>query len=82
MRHQGVQGETFFFFFLLFRAIPTAYGNSQARGQIGAAPASLHHSHSNAGSKPRLQTTPQLTATPNPSPTEGGQRSNSQPHGS
>ena len=27
--------------------IPAAYGSSQARGQIGAIPASLHHSHSN-----------------------------------
>ena len=27
-----------------------AYGSSQARGQIGAAAAGLHHSHSNAGS--------------------------------
>ena len=30
------------FFFL--RAAPTAYGGSQARGQIGAVAASLHHS--------------------------------------
>ena len=37
----------FFFFFCLFRAAPTAYGSSQARGQIGAAAAGLHHSHSN-----------------------------------
>ena len=29
------------FFFLLFRATPTAYGGSQARGQIGAAAAGL-----------------------------------------
>ena len=32
-----------------------AYGGSQARGQIGAVAASLHHSHSNRGSKPRLR---------------------------
>ena len=37
------------FTFLLFRAIPAAYGSSQARGQIGTTAASLHHSHSNAG---------------------------------
>ena len=37
--------------FLLFRA---ALANSQARGQIGAATASLCHSHGNAGSEPRL----------------------------
>ena len=42
----------FFFFFCLFRAIPMAYGGSQARGRIRDAAASLHHSHSNAGSEP------------------------------
>ena len=31
-----------------------ANGGSQARGQIGAAAASLHHSHSNTRSKPHL----------------------------
>ena len=39
-----------FFFFLLFRATPAAYGCSQARGLIRAAAAGLHHSHSNVGS--------------------------------
>ena len=38
-----------YFFFFLFRSIPEAYGSSQARGQTGAAAATLHHSHSNAG---------------------------------
>ena len=56
----------FFFFFCLFRAAPTAYGGCQARGQIGAVPASLHHSHSNARSERLLQTTPQLMAVPDP----------------
>jgi len=51
-----------FFFFL--RATPTAYGGSQARGQIGAVAASLHHNHSKEGSEPCLWPTPQLTATP------------------
>ena len=32
------------FFPLLFRAVPVAYGSSQARGRIGAAAAGLHHS--------------------------------------
>ena len=31
-----------FFFFLLFRAAPVAYGSSQARGRIRAAASSLH----------------------------------------
>ena len=34
-----------FSFFLLLRAVPSAYGSSQARGRIVATAASLHHSH-------------------------------------
>ena len=45
-------------------APPAAYGGSQARGPIGAVATGLRQSHSNAGSEPRLQPTPQLTATP------------------
>ena len=56
----------FFFFSPLFRAAPLAYGGSQARGRIGAAATSPHHSHSHARSEPCLQPTPQLTATPDP----------------
>ena len=58
-----------FFFFCLFsfsKAAPVAYGGSQARGLIGAVSASLRQSHSNTGSEPCLQPTPQLTATPDP----------------
>ena len=51
-------------------------------GQTGAVATGLHHSHRNAVSKPHLQPTPQLTATPDPQPTEQGQGSNPQPHGS
>ena len=47
-------------------AAPAAYGDSQARGRIGAVATGLHQSHSNAGSEPRLQPTPQVTATPDP----------------
>ena len=46
-----------FFFFLgggVFLGLPEGYGGSQAKGQIESAAARLHHSHSNAGSKPRL----------------------------
>ena len=43
-----------FYFLLLFRAAPAAYGSSPARGQIGAAATGLHDSHSNTGSEPRL----------------------------
>ena len=49
--------------FCLFRVAPTAYGSSQVRGRIRATAASLHHSYSNTGSKPRLRPTPQLMAT-------------------
>ena len=35
------------FVLLLFKTAPAAYGSSQARGQIEAAAAGLHHSHSN-----------------------------------
>ena len=45
-------------------AAPAAYGGSQARGPIGAVATGLRQSHSNAGSEPSLQPTPQLTATP------------------
>ena len=50
---EASQGQVIFFFFN-FRATPTAYGVSQARGLIGATAAGLHHSHSNAGSEPHL----------------------------
>ena len=58
----------FFFFspFCLFRAVPMAYRGSQARGQTEATAANLHHSHSNVESELHLQTTPQLTAMPDP----------------
>ena len=71
----------FFYFFGLFGAAPLAHGGSQARGPIRAESASLHHSHSNAGSKPHLRPAPQLMAVPDPLPTEQGQRSNPRPHG-
>ena len=51
-------------FFFFFRAALMAYGGSQARGQMGATAAGLHHSHSNGGSQPNLRPTPQLTAMP------------------
>ena len=48
--------------FAISWAAPMAYGGSQARGRIGAVAIGLHQSHSNEGSEPRLQPTPQLTA--------------------
>ena len=69
--------KIFIYLFLLFRGAPAAYGTSQSRSYFGAPPVSLHHRHSSMGSKPHLQPTHQLMATP----TEPGQGSNLQPHG-
>ena len=55
-----------FVFFCHFRAIPMAYGGSQARSQIRAVAAGLHHSHSNTGSEPHLKPIPQLMASLDP----------------
>ena len=63
---------TFYLFLVLVclfafsRAACAAYGSSQARGWSRAVATGLHHSPSNAGSEPRLQPTPQLTATLDP----------------
>ena len=51
----------FILFYCLFKATPEAYGNSQARGPVRAAAASLCHSHSNSRSEPCLRPTPQRT---------------------
>ena len=66
---------------MCFRASPTAYGSSQARGRIRAVAAGLHHSHSNTESKPGLRAPPQLTAILDSRPTEQGQGLNPHPHG-
>ena len=42
--------------FCLFRALPAAYGKSQARVWIGATAAGLDHRHSNARSESHLRT--------------------------
>ena len=57
-----------------------AYGSSLARGQIGDEAFSLCHSHSNLVSQPHVQSIPQLTAMPDPYPTEQGQGLNQRPH--
>ena len=59
----------FFFFFCLLVFLgphPRHMEVPRLRGLIGAVAASLHHSHSNAGSEPCLKPTPQLAATPDP----------------
>ena len=70
------------FFFLVFRAVPEAYGGSQAMGRTGVTAASLRHSHNSTGSEACLRPTPQFMAMPDPQLTEWGQESNLQPHGS
>ena len=54
------------FVFCFYRAAAMAYGGFQARGLMGATAAGLCQRHSNTGSEPRLQPTPQLKATPDP----------------
>ena len=60
----GLLKTSYFYFyfiitiFLLFRAVPAAYGGSQARGRIGAVAAGLCLNHSNPRSEPRLRPTP------------------------
>ena len=71
-----MQGFFFFNFFAISWAAPAAYGGYQARGRIGAVATGLCQSHSNARSEPRLQPTPQLTATLDRQPTEQGQGPN------
>ena len=75
----------FFFGFWLFafsRASPMQYRGSQTRGLIGSIITGLCQRHRNTWSKPHLQPTPQLTATPDPQPTEQGQGLNPQAHSS
>ena len=47
-------------------AATVAYGSSQAKGQIRAAAAGLHHIHSNTRSEPHLLPMPQIAAMPDP----------------
>ena len=51
---------SFSFFLFFFRAIPMACGGSQTKGQIRAAAADLHHSHSNT--RPELYSETYTTA--------------------
>ena len=46
--------ENLFIYLFIIKAAVVAYGSSQARSQIRAIAAGLHHSHSNVGSEPNL----------------------------
>ena len=66
---ENIKTDIKYIFFCLFAfstAAPTTYGGFQAKGPVGAVATSIHQSHSNAESKPHLQPTPQLMATPDP----------------
>ena len=77
LSHNWNSSLLFCFVFLPFLGpLSAAHGGFQAKGLMGAVATSLRHSHNNAESKPHLQPTPQLTATPDPQPTEQGQGSN------
>ena len=69
-KHHWVFILFFFFFLIVFLPFlgPWVYRGSQARGLTGAVAAGLRHSHShsNAGSEPRLRPTLQLMAIPDP----------------
>ena len=69
----------FFFLAFFFRATSVAYGGFQVRSLIRSVVVNQHHSHSNLGSEPHLWPTSQLTATTDPQPTDGDQRSNPHP---
>ena len=62
----NIQLPAFFFFFCLFRATPTAYGNSQATGQIGTASCQPTPQPQQHGIRDMLWPTPQLTTTMDP----------------
>ena len=52
-----VEAKYYIYLFIhlfILRAAPAAYGSSWTRVQIRVAAAGLYHSHSNAGSEPRL----------------------------
>ena len=66
MWSQQLHYDSIFFVFCLFRAKPMEHGHFQARGLTRGRAASLHQSHSNGGSEPPLQPTPQLMAMQNP----------------
>ena len=73
----------FFYFLSFFFFLPFLGSHPwHIMGLIRAVAAGLRQRHSNAGSEPHLQPTPQLMAMPDPQPTERSQGSNQQPHGS
>ena len=62
----NISRPSFSFLLFFYRATPSAYGSSQARGWIGAAAAGLCHSHNNTRSELHLWPVLQLVAMPDP----------------
>ena len=60
----GIKNVFIYLFIVFWGPHPRQMEVPRLRGQIGAAAANLHHSHSNSGSEPSLQPTLQLKATP------------------
>ena len=64
---------SFFLFLFFFFLGPYLQWHMEVPRLGGKSAAGHSHSHNNEGSDPRLRPTPQLTATLDPHPTEGGQ---------
>ena len=74
--------RVFLFVFWLFRAVPTAYESSQARGRIRATAAGLRHSHMQDLSHIcNLNHSSRQRQIPDPLNTEQGRVLNPHPHG-
>ena len=65
-KHKDIRKVQSYVSSFILRATALAHGSSQPRGRTGAAAVGLCHSHSNAGSEPRLRPTLQLAAMPGP----------------
>ena len=72
---------SFFFFSFLFFGLNPWHMEIPRLGVDSELQLPAYARDSNVGSEPRLPPIPQLTATPDPWPTERGQGSNPQPHG-
>ena len=65
----------YYYYFVFLSFLGPLPRHVEVPRQMGAVAAGLHESHSNVGSEPCLQPTPQITAMLDPQPTEQGQGS-------
>ena len=75
------QPRVCFVLFCFFKGCICSVWRFPGYGLNRAAATGLHHSHSNARSKPGLRPTPQLTTMPDPQLTDRSQGANLRPHG-